>query len=71
MKILTTKVVDGRLELPEGELEEGAVVTVLLPEEEEGFELSQEEEARLQESIKQAARGEVIDGWKLLNELKG
>lgn len=71
MKILTAKVIDGRLELPEGELTEGTVVTVLVSDEEKGFELSPKEEVRLLESIGQAERGEVVNGWQLLNELKG
>ena len=62
MKILTAKVVDGHLELPEGEVSEGAVVTVLVSDEWERFELSREEETRLLESIEQAKRGEVVDG---------
>ncbi len=65
MKILTAKVIDGRLELPEGELEEGTVVTVLVSDEEKEFELSPEEEVRLLESIEQAERGEVVNGWLL------
>lgn len=71
MKILTAKVIDGRLELPKGEVEEGAIVTVLVSEGEKGFELSPDEENRLLESIAQAERGETIDGWQLLNDLEG
>ena len=70
MKILTAKVVDGQLELPEGELQNGAVVTVLVSEADKGFELVPEEETRLLQSIEQARRGEVVDGWQLLNEIK-
>jgi hypothetical protein len=69
MKVLTAKVIDGRLDVPEGSLQEGATVTLLVPETEEGFRLSAEEQAFLAESIAQAERGEVIDGWQLLNEL--
>ena len=71
MKILTAKVVDGRLELPKGEVEEGAIVTVLISEGERSFELSPDDENRLLESIAQAERGEILDGWQLLNDLKG
>jgi hypothetical protein len=35
MKVLTAKVVSGKLDVPDGTLEEGA--TLLLPEAEEGF----------------------------------
>jgi len=70
MKILTAKVVDGRLDVPEGCLEEGATVTLLIPEDEEGFHLTPEEQAFLLESIAQGERGEAVDGWQLLEDLK-
>ena len=69
MKILTAKVVNGRLDIPEGCLQEGATVTLLIPDDEEGFRLSPEEQAELLEAIAQAERGEGIDGWQLLDEL--
>lgn len=69
MKILTAKVIDGRLDVPEGSFQEGATVTLLVPESEEGFRLSQEDQALLLQSISQAERGEVVDGWELLDEL--
>jgi hypothetical protein len=70
MKVLTAKVVDGRLDVPEGSLQEGATVTLLVPEAEEGFRLSSEDQALLREAIGQAERGEVVDGWRLLDELR-
>jgi hypothetical protein len=72
MKVFSAKVVDGRLDVPEGSLEEGATVTLLVPEddEEEGFRLSPEDQALLLESIAEGRRGEVVDGWQLLDELK-
>ena len=71
MKVLTAKVMDGgRLDVPEGSLRTGEVVTLLVPEADEGFELSPEERSFLLESIAQADRGESIDGWKLLAELE-
>jgi len=70
MKVLTAKVVAGRLDVPEGILEEGATVTLLIPEDEEGFRLSPEEQTLLAEAIAQSERGEVVDGWQLLDELK-
>lgn len=45
------------------------MVTLLVPEE-EGFHLSTEDQALLLESIAQAERGEVVDGWQLLAELE-
>lgn len=70
MKVLTARVVDGRLEVPAGSLEEGATVTLLVPEAEEGFRLPLAERTLLLESIRQAERGEVVEGWKLLEEIR-
>jgi len=71
--MLTAKVVDGQLDVPEGTLEEGITVTILVPEHEdgEGFDVSEEQRAILLESMEQARRGEGVDGWKLLEELRG
>lgn len=69
MKMLTATVVDGRLDLPDGSLSEGEVVTLLVQEPEAEFELSAEERSRLEAAIAQADRGEGIDGWQLLDEL--
>lgn len=72
MKVLTARVIDGRLDVPEGSFQEGATVTLLVPEgEEEGFRLSSEDQAQLLEAMAQADRGEVVDGWKLLDSLPG
>jgi hypothetical protein len=68
MRVLTAKVVDGRLDVPEGSFEEGATVTLLVPEAEEGFRLSPEEQSLLLTSIAQADRGDVVDGWDLLDQ---
>ena len=70
MKIITGKVVAGRIEVPRGTVEEGVTVTVLVPDGEGTFTLSAEEVRELQASIDQASRGEVVDGWKLLDELR-
>ena len=71
MKVLTAKVMDGgRLDVPEGSFQKGDTVTLLVPEAEEGFSLSAEERSFLRESITQANRGEVVDGWKLLADLE-
>lgn len=71
MKLLTAKVVDGHLELPEGALEGAATVAVLVPEDEGGFELSDEQAKELTEALAEADRGEGVDGWELLAELRG
>jgi len=69
MKMLTAKFVEGRLDLPEGLLQEGETVTLLVPEAEEGFRLTLDERVLLLEAMAQADRGEVVDGWQLLAEL--
>jgi hypothetical protein len=66
MKMLTAKVVRGQLDLPEGLLEEGSTVTVLIPEAEEGFDLSEDEVAFIRESMDQIARGDWVDGQTAL-----
>jgi hypothetical protein len=71
MKMLTAKVVDGQLDVPEGLLEEGITVTVLVPEENTAFDLTDEERAFVRESISQIARGEWVDGDQLLEEIRG
>jgi hypothetical protein len=71
MKIVTGRVVHGRIEVPEDLLKEGSMVTMLVPEEEAGFELSPELEEELLEAMAEADRGDTVDGWQLLRDLKG
>jgi hypothetical protein len=70
MRIATGKVVRGKLELDGDVLEEGATVTVLVPEPDETFELSPDEEIALEESLKEAAQGQFVDAEALLRELR-
>jgi hypothetical protein len=70
MKMLSAKVIDGHLDLPEGTLEEGLTVTILIPEPESGFELTDEQQRELVQALAEADRGEGIDGWQLLAELR-
>lgn len=72
MKMLTAEVVNGQLDLPRGSLEEGVTVTMLVPEAEdrEGFDVTEQEKAFLLESFEQVRRGDHVDGWKLLEELR-
>jgi hypothetical protein len=67
MKVATGKVVDGKVVLEGEPLPEGSVVTVLSREDEEGFDLSPEEEAALLAAIAEADRGELIS-WEELRE---
>lgn len=66
VKILKGKVVGGRVELPPDAAPDGTVV----PDGESTFTLSPEEVRELQKSIDQASRGEVVDAWELLEELR-
>ncbi len=70
MKMLTAKVVDGHLDLPVGELPEGATVTLLLPDDDEPFMLTEDQRRELKKSIGQADRGETIDAWEFLRSLQ-
>jgi hypothetical protein len=70
MKVLSAKVVDGKLDVPEDVLEEGITVTILVPEAEGDWELTPEQEAFLRQSLEEADRGDVVDGWQLLNEIR-
>lgn len=71
MRMFTAQVVNGSLYVPEGCLPEGGTITLLVPEgAEKGYELSADERTLLLKSIAQADRGEVVDGWKLLAELR-
>jgi hypothetical protein len=70
MRIATGKVVAGKLELDGDSLEEGSTVTVLVPEPDETFELTPDEETALEESLKQAAAGQFVDADSLLRELR-
>jgi len=70
MKLLTAKVIDGQLDLPEGILEEGVTVTLLVPEEDEDFELTEEQQEELAQALAEADRGEGVEGWQFLAELR-
>jgi hypothetical protein len=70
MKVITGKVVAGRIVIEGEPLEEGSTVTVLAPEQDEAFELNAEAEAALLAAIAEADRGEVITGEQLLSRLR-
>lgn len=70
MKILSAKVVDGRLDIPEGMLEEGSTVTVLVQEPAETLVLSEDQKRELSTAIAEANRGEGVDGGQFLEELR-
>lgn len=69
MKIATGKVVDGKVVIDGAPLEEGASVTVLARDGDNGFTLSADEEAELLLSIAQADRGDTIPAEEVLTKL--
>ena len=69
MQIASGKVVDGRVEL-DGELPEGASVTVIAREADETFEADPVTEKMLLEAIAQCERGDTIPMKQLLSDLR-
>jgi hypothetical protein len=69
MKLVTGKVVDGKIEVEGERLKEGSTVTVLAEEDDETFELTAEQEAELSRRIKAVENGRFVNGDELLNEL--
>lgn len=70
MKVTTGTVVGGKV-LVEGEaLPEGSTVTVLLRDDDEGFDLTPEEQAELLASIADVEGGKFISGDELLERLR-
>ena len=71
MKVLTGKVVNGNVVVEGDSLKEGALVTVVAAEDDaDRLELTPEQEEYLRLSIAEADRGDVVDGYALLEELK-
>ena len=70
MKIVSGKVVAGRIVVEGEPLEEGCTVIVLAPEQDETFVLDSEAEASLLAAIAEANRGETITGEQLLSKLR-
>jgi hypothetical protein len=69
MRIATGKVVSGKVVVEGEPLEEGATVTVLARESDETFAASEQEEAKLLESLAEAARGDTIPAHTLVRDL--
>lgn len=68
MKLITGKVVSGKIEVEGEALKEGSTVTVLAPEDDETFELSPQQEAELARRIQEVESGRFVNGDELLNE---
>ena len=69
MKLVTGKVVGGKIEVEGEPLKEGSTVTVLAQEDDETFELSPQHEAELARRIQEVESGQFVDGDRLLDEL--
>ncbi len=67
MKVMKGKVVSGKVVVEGDPLDEGAVVTVISPEDDET--LGDGEARALLEAIAEAERGETISGEEALGEL--
>jgi hypothetical protein len=69
MKLVTGKVVAGRIEVEGERLKEGSTVTVLAQEDDGRFELTAEQEAELARRIQSAESGKFVDGDELLGDI--
>lgn len=69
MQIASGKIVNGQVVI-DAELPEGADVTLLALDGEETFEVDEELEVVLLESIAQGERGETISGEELLRQMR-
>jgi hypothetical protein len=70
MRVITGKVIGGRVVVEGESLEEGRIVTVLAPEGGETFELDSEAEALLLAAIAEGDRDEVISAAQLIDKLR-
>jgi hypothetical protein len=70
MRVASGTVIDGRVELRDADLPEGASVTVLLSEGDETFEADEETERMLLSSIAQCERGQTVPFERVLQQLR-
>jgi hypothetical protein len=70
MKVMTARVVDGKIDIGDARLEEGAPVAVLISEGSD-FHLTEGEQQELEAALAQIRSGDFVDGRALLEELKG
>ena len=68
MRVITGRVVGGRVEV-EADVKEGTPVAILIAGE-SGFALTAEEEEELLDSLQQIRSGNFEDGYELLRELR-
>jgi hypothetical protein len=70
MRVASGRIIDGRVELVDAEFPEGAIVTVLFPDEEDAFKVDAETERMLLESIAEGDRGETFPLEQVMEELR-
>lgn len=70
MLIATGKVLGGTIKGDAENLPEGTLVTVLVPEGDETFELAPQEEAKLLAAIAEADRGDTTTAPQVLNQIR-
>ena len=70
MKLVTGKVENGKVTLPEGEFEEGSAVAVLASTVDEPVLLTPAEEEALLESLSEIRSGDYISGEDMLRRLR-
>jgi hypothetical protein len=70
VKLISGRVVDGKVPLPPGILEEGEPVAILAMGDAEPFVLSEEDRRELAARAQAIARGEFVDGDQFIKELK-
>jgi hypothetical protein len=70
MQLATGIVVEGKIVVEGESLPEGAVVTILVRDTDETFEVPPELEAELLESMAEADRGETISAAELIERLR-
>jgi len=70
MQLATGTVVNGKVVVEGEALPEGAMVTILVRDADETFEVPPELEAELLESIAEADRGETISADELIERLR-
>lgn len=70
MRVMTARVVDGKIDVADAEIREGATVAVLIPGS-SGFELSDDEQEDLELALLEIQEGNYTDGRELVRELKG
>jgi len=69
MRLLSGKVIGGKIVVEGEPLEEGSRVTVLTDLDEQTFSLTPEQEEELLEAIASVERGEFVDGDEFLRTL--